>query len=206
MKVGEFFENARKACKNFPIGETTLLLDATLSVLQKGQVLLTKYTRDDWHTIVMTRGVNQGSFDAIHLELEACIQTIHEFLEEKVPRIKVLPFMQFEYLGMPLLLQNKKFGQTTFIGRNVERDKKDMLAKVKSTRLKTNNTRSLIEEERSSKILALDIASTSLQDEKPTPTPTTKFEELPNVIRINPSHIELGRPLGFGGNMKVLKC
>jgi hypothetical protein len=202
-RVGDFFERLEKASKDFPHSLAPLSLDATISVLQKGRVLLTKYTEADWHKSVMTGGLNQGSFEAIHLELEACIQSVYELLQETVPEIKQFPFMKLEYQGRLIrLLHLDEHDRATLLGEEAEKDRIKMLEKIKVVKMEVTEYKGyLTPEQRFSKIRSLEVASEAIKDRSPA-TP----EELPPALRIKPSEILVLGGIGSGGNGVVHKC
>lgn len=190
-KVGEFFEHVMGAREDVPVNLAMVSLDATISVLQKGQVLLTKYTADDWQTSLMTEGLNQGSFEALHRELKACVQSIHENLQEDVPGIRRYPFMNEQFFGSVVPFENHF---NAILMEDAERDRINMLAKIEAAKVETVSVRCLSMKEKSSQMHSLIVVSKALE------------AYLPSVQWIEQSEIELLEVIGSGGNAVVHKC
>lgn len=186
-------------------------LDVIVSVLQKGQLLVEKYTKEDWFESMVTSGVNQDSFVAIHVELEACIRSIHEVVKHGFPSSKhsdSVPFMTLETVA-PLLSLDEDDRAMLFKG-DAEKDKHYMLEKIELVKKKKANLTSgarirnlLSMEQKSSVIRSLDMASEKIRTAE---LPTGIAELLPSYLRIESSEIEVLDPIGSGGSADVYKC
>jgi serine/threonine protein kinase len=169
-------------------------LDVTRSVLQKGQLLVEKYTEENWFDSMMTAGVNQDSFVAIHVELEACIRSIYtEVVKEGLDSRMQVPLMQLGTV-VPLLFLDEDDRAMLFKG-DAEKDKTYMLEQIESMKTATSNARNTNQDE----IRSLYIASEKI-------SATVDQQELPSYLRIESSEIEVLKQIGSGGSAKVYKC
>lgn len=194
-------------------------LDVTISVLQKGQLLVEKYgdCKEDWFESMVTAGVNQDSFVAIHVELESCIRPIYEVVKYRLAsKVHGVPFMKLRTVA-PLLFLNDEDRATLFKG-DADKDKKHMLKKIESKRsIMTNKARnSDLTMEQKSWERSLDMASEKISElaieqeragiQKGRRGYRPRKKKLPSYLRIESSEIEVLDLIGSGGSAQVHKC
>ncbi|KAG0563199.1 hypothetical protein M758_8G010400 [Ceratodon purpureus] len=192
-------------------------LDVTISVLQKGQLLVEKYSKEDWFESMVTAGVNQDSFVAIHVELESCIRPIYEVAKHRLAsEVHGVPFVKLRSVA-PLLFLDEDDRATLFKG-DAEKDKKHMLKRIESKRIMTSKARNsdLTTEQKSYEIRSLDMASEKISEltveqervgiQKGLRSYLPRKKKLPSYLRIESSEIEVLDLIGSGGSAEVYKC
>jgi hypothetical protein len=206
-RVGQFFNQLKEYFDDadYQWFHSLPSLDVIITVLQTGQLLVEKYTEENWFDSLMA-GVNQDSFVAIHAELGDCIRSIHDAVVKQgfASRMQV-PLMQLGTVA-PLLFLDEDDKDVLF-KRDAEEDKKWMLEKIKSRKIRTNSARdsTLAMEQKVSEIRSLDMASGKISEAND-PKLGTETEELPNWLSIEPKEIEFLELLGSGGSAQVHKC
>lgn len=209
-RVGQFFEHFQKVNRDFNGNLSLPSLDVTESVLRKGHLLVAKYTKEDWFESLVTAGVNQDSFEAIHVELEACIRLIYERVETgfvaSTATLKPRPLIMQLAEVLPLLYLDES-DRASLFERDAEMDKKDMLAKIDAKKATVSESKNLTDEQRTQAIHSLDMATeklSNLVNDIQLQAATT--EDLPSYLRIKSSEIELLRLIGTGGSGEVHEC
>ena len=217
-RAGQFFDRLKEYFNDADYQRLYSLpsLDVTISVLQKGQLLVEKYTEEDWFESMVTAGVNQDSFVAIHVELESCIRPIYEVVKHRLARrVHEVPFMKLRTVA-PLLYVNED-DRATLFRADAEKDKKYMLKKieVKRNTTKAAKNSNLTTEQKSYELRSLDMASEKISEtieherigtQKPLRSYLPKRTKLPSYLRIESSEIEVLDLIGSGGSAQVHKC
>ena len=183
------------------------LADVLVSVLQKGQLLVEKYTDRNWLESVLTAGVNQDSFKAIHVELGDCIGLIHAAVVQQglASRMKV-PLMEVGTVA-PLYFLEEEDRVTVFKG-DAEMDKKYMLENIESRKIEvtTGRNMNLSKNQKKSELRSLDMVSEKISEVTVVQHPFTGPLELPSFLQIEPSKIKKIELIGSGGSVEVFKC
>ena len=208
-RAGRFFVQLKELLKDAEYRRVNVQLpslDVLLSVLQKGQLLVEKYTDKNWLESVLTAGVNQDSFKAIHVELADCIGLIDDAVVQQGLANRMVPLMKVGTVA-PLYFLEEEDRVTVFKG-DAEMDKKYMLEKIESRKIEVtvgkNTKRS--KNKKKSELRSLDMVSEKISEVIVDQHPFTGPQKLPSFLRIEPSGIKKINPIGSGGSAEVFKC
>lgn len=196
-RVGVLLTYLCQSANSSTVDDHHLLLNSllvTVSVLQKGRILIMSYTSKDWVGRLLTTDVNQDSFEAIYAELEGCIQSIYgacqRDLQVKVPKELVMPLLHLSAGDRETLFDMDANKDRTQMGHTIE------------CRKYTLSQRHSLDPKEIDEVRSLDMVAEKISQGK-SPEP---FEELPSYLRIKSEEITIGDRLGDGGSADVYRC